>query len=58
MTEKFRKRVLNEIIVDTKKYRYINEKTMENDIIKRCPIKYIGTTKALDPWEIIWKRRK
>ena len=53
MTNNFINRVIEERIVDTKKYRYV----ANPDGIKRLPIEYTGTVKAIDKWELVypWK---
>lgn len=57
MTNKFRNRILNERIVDTTKYRYtLNIEVVNNSnacVIRRIEKKYLDTTRALEPWEIV-----
>lgn len=66
MTEKFFRRVMNEIIVDTKKYRYsyrhaekeVNGKLTQILQIIRIPLEELGTTAAIDGtgWEVVEER--
>lgn len=49
----FRKRILDERRVETRKYRYIIAQEGEQVVIERLPLELIGTTKALDSWEIV-----
>lgn len=53
MRKDFRERVLTERIVDTKKYRYAVIGDFAEQRIIRIPIAYIGTTKAIDGWEVV-----
>ena len=53
MKEDFLKRVLNEKIVDTRKYRYTLQETCLCTDIVRLPIEYLDTTKAYEPWETV-----
>lgn len=49
LTRKFVEKLLDDRIIDTKKYRYrVNEST---GYIERIPIEYLDTTKALEEWE-------
>lgn len=55
MTKAFRARILKEIIVDTKIYRYIvkqNTRTWKHEIL-RIPLELLDTTAALDGWEVV-----
>jgi len=51
MKKEFENRVIQEFIVDTKRYRYMHDE-MTNEI-KRLPIKYLDTTSAIDGWETV-----
>lgn len=51
MKQTFIDRVIEKRIVDTDKYRYI----VDADGIKRLPIEYLGTTKAIDGWETVYR---
>ena len=55
--EKMKKRFENKVIrygmVDTKKYRYILRTSTNGAVIERIPIKYLGTTMAINGWEIV-----
>lgn len=53
MTKAFLDRIKREGIVDTTKYRYVIDGNTGD--IKRIPISYLSTTKALDndSWEIV-----
>lgn len=53
ITPNFRKRILDERRVETRKYRYIIAQEGEQVVIERLPLELIGTTKALDSWEIV-----
>lgn len=53
MTEKFIDRIRKEHIVDTCKYRYRLRNTPEYSRIERIPREYVGTTVALEPWEVV-----
>lgn len=50
MTKKFIKKVQAKGIVDTKKYRYVER----GQYIKRLPLDYLDTTRAIDGWEIVF----
>lgn len=47
------KRVLRETIVDTRRYRYYLQATVDRIVVLRTRIENIGTTAALDPWEVV-----
>lgn len=49
----FRKRILDERCVETRKYRYIIAQENQHVVIERLPLELIGTTKTLDSWEIV-----
>jgi len=51
MKKEFENRVIQELLVDTKRYRYVYD-GMKNEI-KRLPIKYLDTTSAIDGWETV-----
>ena len=55
MKNRFYKKVKNEKIVDTRKYRYYLHETATAAYIERCPIKYIGTVACLNGrnWETV-----
>ena len=62
MTKQFIARVLRELTVDTKQYRYnveecynVNEQWYE---IRRLPIEKLDTTAALHDWETVYDSRK
>lgn len=50
MTSNFINRVIEERIVDTDKYRFI----ADNEGIKRLPIEWLGTTKSLTGWSLVY----
>lgn len=52
MNKKFIERVEREIMVDTKKYRYVLNRN--DGSIERLPIEYLDTTRALDEWEKVY----
>ena len=51
MTNKFKQRVIQYGIVDTRKYRYV----LRENAIYRLPIAYLDTTTAIDGWELVCK---
>ncbi|MEO3123143.1 hypothetical protein [Mediterraneibacter gnavus] len=51
MTKQFLKRVVNESIVDTRKYRYTYN--TGNGNIERLPLEKLNTTYALTDWEVV-----
>ena len=55
MTTLFLKRIINEKIVDTRKYRYIyvTDIRESHTWIERIKLEYLGTTRSLEPWEIV-----
>lgn len=53
ISSNFRKRILDERCVETRKYRYIIAQEDQHVVIERLPLELIGTTKALDSWEIV-----
>jgi hypothetical protein len=62
MKKEFIEKVLRELIVDTKQYRYIRkdcsdaaEQWLE---IRRLPLTGLDTTAAIDGWETVYDSRK
>lgn len=57
MKKSFRNRVVNEGIVDTRRYRYCYCVFATWACIKRIPVEMVGTTAALsdDNWEMVEK---
>lgn len=53
MTKAFEERVKKEMIVDTKKYRYVMKETPDFYGIKRIELNKLDTTAALTDWEIV-----
>lgn len=54
MTKVFTKRVKNERVVDTRKYRYILDDVVgKTPCIKRLPRIDLDTTAAIDGWETV-----
>lgn len=53
MKKEFVKKVMRELIVDTRKYRYICADFCDRSEIRRLPIEYLDTTAALDGWETV-----
>ena len=51
MTNKFLRRVVDESIIDTRKYRYIYN--TGNGNIERLPLEKLNTTYALTDWEVV-----
>lgn len=49
----FRKKLLDERCVETRKYRYIIAQEGEHVVIERLPLELIGTAKAFYSWEIV-----
>ena len=54
MTRAFAERVRDEMIVDTKKYRYIVRTKDRVESIYRLRIDKLGTTDALNGWENVY----
>lgn len=44
---------MRELIVDTRKYRYICADCCDHSEIRRLPLEYLDTTAALDGWETV-----
>ena len=61
MTKNFIAKVLREGMVDTRNYRYLAEAessaTEQWHVIKRVPMADLGTTAAIDGWEVIWSAK-
>ena len=55
LSKEFIAKVIRESIVDTRKYRYVHKEYCYHECIMRLPIEYLGTTKAIDGWEIVWE---
>ena len=53
MTKAFEQKVLRLGVVDTRKYRYWVVDYGYKKVITRCPIEWLGTTKALQEWEVM-----
>lgn len=54
MTKALIERVKNERVVDTRKYRYILDETVDKTpCIKRLPNIDLYTTAAIDGWEVV-----
>ena len=53
MKKEFENKVIRYGIVDTKKYRYKFRTTINGAEIERIPIEYLGTTMAINGWEIV-----
>jgi hypothetical protein len=51
MTKALIHRVMRELIVDTRKYRYKFDSN--NGQIRRIPLEYLDTTAALTEWETV-----
>lgn len=51
MTKQFLKRVVNESIVDTRKYRYTYN--TGNGNIERLPLEKLNTTGSITDWEVV-----
>lgn len=51
MTNKFLRRVVDESIIDTRKYRYTYN--TGNGNIERLPLEKLNTTYALTDWEAV-----
>ncbi len=51
MTNKFLRRVVDESIIDTRKYRYTYN--AGNGNIERLPLEKLNTTYALTDWEVV-----
>lgn len=61
MTNSFVNRVLNERIVDTRKYRYVVKERYDYVSqwleIRRLPIIDLDTTAAIDGWETVYSTK-
>ena len=53
MKKEFVKKVMRELIVDTRKYRYICVDCCDRSEIRRLPLEYLDRTAALDGWETV-----
>lgn len=53
MKKSFENRVMHELIVDTKSYRYVYECDAAKACIKRIAIDALDTTVANSSWEIV-----
>ena len=51
MTNKFLRRVVDESIIDTRKYRYTYN--AGNGNLERLPLEKLNTTYALTDWEVV-----
>jgi len=51
MTNKFLRRVVDESIIDTRKYRYTYN--AGNGNIERLPLEKLNTTYTLTDWEVV-----
>lgn len=51
MTKQFLKRVVNESIIDTRKYRYTYN--AGNGNIERLPLEKLNTTDSITDWEVV-----
>ena len=51
MTNRFLRRVVSELIVDTRKYRYIYN--TGNGNIERLPLEKLNTTDSITDWEVV-----
>lgn len=58
MKEEFIERLRNEIMIDTKAYRYQYAATNAGEYITRLPIKDLGTTAAINGWEKVWENHE
>ena len=58
MKRAFAERVIRELLVDTKLYRYIRRVSNKGNIyIMRLPREYLNTVRALDSWEVVYVDR-
>lgn len=58
MTRAFAERVIRELLVDTKLYRYIRRISNKGTIyIMRLPKEDLNTVRALDSWEVVYVDR-
>lgn len=53
MTNTFKARVMKELTVDTRTYRYNVKDCGDHAEIQRIPLKYLNTTAAYDGWETV-----
>lgn len=58
MKRSFAERVIRELLVDTKLYRYIRRVSNKGNIyVMRLPKKDLNTVRALDSWEVVYVDR-
>lgn len=57
MKKEFIKKVLNERIVDTVKYRYVAKVRDGVQYIIKLPISDLDTTNAIDRWTVVWTEK-
>ena len=57
MRKSFIEKVLRDVIVDTRKYRYIVSEEFAYLVIKRIPLQYLDTDKAYntDNYKVVWR---
>lgn len=53
MTKTFKDRVMREMTVDTRKYRYSVKDCGDHAEIQRIPLEYLDTTAVYDGWETV-----
>lgn len=53
MKKEFVEKVMRELIVDTRKYRYFCADCCDRSEIRRLPLEYLDTTAALYGWETV-----
>lgn len=51
MTKTFKARVMKELTVDTRNYRYNVKDFGDHTEIQRIPLEYLDTTAAINGWE-------
>lgn len=58
MKRTFAERVIRELLVDTRSYRYVRKVSNKGNIyIMRLPRKDLDTVRALDSWEVAYVDR-
>ena len=55
MTKAFKRKIINQRNVATRKYWYRLRDCVDHAVIERCPVEYIGRTASLDldNWETV-----
>lgn len=57
MTRRFIEKIINERVVDTKKYRYIYSEDRFKAQIRRLPLKHMNQKLAIQYWDLVTEWR-